>query len=139
MSTMGQIEKDIQEIKVTSGIQGQRLDTLEHEMEQMHIENKAIYEIGSSVKILAEGMTAIKEDVKDVKEDVRSGLEDVRNGQSNLSSKLDSEVDHMKHDIDEIRTQPIKRKSDWLDKVVWTVIGGGLAFAVSAILDHFFG
>lgn len=138
MSTMEQLEKDIQDIKVTSGIHGQRLDTLEHEMEQMHIENKAIYEIGSSVKILAEGMTAIKEDVKDVKEDVRSGLEDVRNGQSNLSSKLDSEVDQMKQDIDEIRTQPMKRRSDWMDKVIWAIVGGGIAFAVSTILNYLF-
>lgn len=139
MSTVEQLEKDVQDIKVVAGVHSQRLDTIEHDMEQMRVENKVIYDIGSSVKILAEGMTAMKEDVADVKEDLKQGLEDVHNGQSDLGSKLDAEVCSMKKDIDELRTQPLKRRSDWMDKVVWAIAGGVLAFVVNLICQQLLG
>ena len=139
MATLEELERDVQNVKVQSGMHEQKLQDLTRDVEEIRQENRVIHELGASVRILAEGVTAIKQDVKDVKDDVRTGLNDVRNGQSSLNDKLDIEVDQLKHDIEDIRTQPIRRKSEWMDKIVGLLVGGAIGFVVTMLLEQIFG
>ena len=139
MATLEELERDVQSVKVQNGMHEQKLMDLTRDVEEMRQENRVIHELGASVRILAEGVTAIKQDVKDVKDDVRTGLNDVRKGQSSLNDKLDIEVDQLKHDIEDVRTQPIKRKSEWMDKIVGLLVGGAVGFVVTMLLEQIFG
>lgn len=135
MATNEQLNVEIQNLKIQSGIQDQRLDNMESEMKQLHIENKAIYEINTNVRLLAESMTTVKNDVADFKEDIK----DVKRENSRLGERFDSELNVVKADVNEVRNMPNKVKAAWWDKLAWLVVGGvasAILTGVIAFVSH---
>ena len=130
MATTEQLNMEIQELKVKSGVHEQRLDKAEADIKQLLDENKAIYEINTNVRLLAEGIKDVKRDVVDVKEDVKQ----VKDNHSNLNEKFENELDSLKNDINDVRNLPHKTKAEWWDKVVWLIAGGFLSAIVTAII-----
>ena len=66
-----------------------RLDRHESEIKDIREENKALYELSTSIKLIVQDMSGIREDLKDVKQD----MSDVKNGQDKLAAKV-SEIEH---------------------------------------------
>lgn len=132
MATVEQLNVEVQNLKIQSGLHEQRLENVETEMKQLHIENKAIYEINTNVRLLAENMNSVKNDVADFKEDIK----DVKKENLKLGERFDSELSVVKADMNEVRNAPNKVKADWWDKVTWLVSGGVISAIVTAIIAH---
>lgn len=121
---------DLQDLKVHCSVYEQRLSKAEKEIEQLHAENKAIYEINTNVKILAEGMSVMKKDVLDVKEGVKHSNE----RSAKLDEKFDAELDKIKIDVNDIKNNPNKVKAEWWDKIMWLIVGGVVSAGVTALI-----
>ena len=117
--TLDQI-KELQEVKSRSSSNTHRIDKLEQSVDDLRGESKAIYELGSSVRIMADNLTGMKDDIKEVK-----------TGQSDLNEK----ISNIKQDVADARNQPIKSKSEWFDKIVWLIVGGVGAYIVTQIIE----
>lgn len=117
--TLDQI-KELQEVKSRSSSNTHRIDKLEQSVDDLREESKAIYELGSSVRIMADNLTGMKDDIKEVK-----------TGQSDLNEK----ISNIKQDVADARNQPIKSKSEWFDKIVWLIVGGVGAYIVTQIIE----
>ena len=112
--------KELQEVKSRSSSNTHRIDKLEQSVDDLREESKAIYELGSSVRIMADNLTGMKDDIKEVK-----------TGQSDLNEK----ISNIKHDVADARNQPIRSKSEWFDKIVWLIVGGVGAYIVTQIIE----
>lgn len=130
MVTNEQLFEDVQKLKVQDGIHEERLSRAEKEIEQLHIENKAIYEINTNVRMLAESMSSVKQDVQDVKDDVKQNNEKI----SKLDEKFDSEQQKIKDEVNDLKTVPDRAKAAWWDKIVWLVVGGIVSAVVTGII-----
>lgn len=93
-----------------------QISELKDEVREIKKEQKAIYDIASSVKIMSESMANIKEDVIAVKESqeqfsqkVKEDIEEVKDSQKELTNKIDN-----------IEQKPYK---NW-NKLKSTIIGG---------------
>ena len=93
-----------------------QISELKDEVREIKKEQKAIYDIASSVKIMSESMANIKEDVIAVKESqeqfsqkVKEDIEEVKESQKELTNKIDN-----------IEQKPYK---NW-NKLKSTIIGG---------------
>ena len=124
------IASDVQDLKVQFGVHEERLNRAEKEIEKLHAENKAIYEISTNVKILAEGMSSVKQDITDVKDDVKRSNEKI----SKLDEKFDNEQEKVNNEITTLKQLPDKTKAIWWDKIVWLVVGGIVSAGVTALI-----
>lgn len=128
--TNEQIVMELQEVKSTTESNEKRLDKLETIVENIRIENKAIYDLSATVKSLAESMADIKSDIKEVKVDVKDG-------QSNMTKKFNEELAPIKTDVEELKTKPLQTKSSIVDKIIWLVVSGVIAFIVTQVMNYF--
>lgn len=123
--------EDMAVIRSNQNVHDKRLSSMEKEISDLKNESKAIYEINTNVRLLAEGMTAVKDDIAESKEDIKS----VKSDYSKLNEKFDKEMSTVKDNLNDVRAMPEKAKAAWYDKVVWLVIGGGLSAVLAIIID----
>lgn len=116
--------KEMQEVKSRSESNSHRIDKLEDSMHELKEEHKVIYDLGASVKVLADNMTDMKTDMREVKHNC-----------VDLNNKLDSDMAAMKEEVDAVKNQPLKAKSDWFDKVAWLIVGGIGTAILGYIID----
>ena len=69
MATVEQLSQEVQSLKLDTATQEQkiitheqRLNSAEADIKQLQENNKAIYEINTNVRILAEGINSVKSD-----------------------------------------------------------------------------
>lgn len=110
------IIKQLQETTDRAKSNTRQIDEIKEEVREIKKEQKAIYDIASSVKIMSESMANIKEDVIAVKESqeqfsqkVKEDIEEVKDSQKELTNKIDN-----------IEQKPYKNWS----KLKSTIIGG---------------
>ena len=110
------IIKQLQETTDRAKSNTRQIDEIKEEVREIKKEQKAIYDIASSVKIMSESMANIKEDVIAVKESqeqfsqkVKEDIEEVKDSQKELTNKIDN-----------IEQKPYKHWS----KLKSTIIGG---------------
>ena len=100
----------VQEIDSRTKSNEHRLNEHDMIMKELQKKQDTIYDLTASVKSIATDMNYIKEDVKEVK-----------TGQQKLNDK-----------VQELENKPNKMLSERMqgitDKVIWTVIGGILAY-----------
>ena len=130
MTINEQLSSDVQDLKVQYGKHEERIGHIEKDIEQLQVENKAIYEINTNVRLLAEGMSSVKDDVAAVKEDVKKNNAQI----SKLDEKFDDEQSKLRDEVNDIRSMPDKAKAAWWDKVVWLIVGGAISAVVTAII-----
>ena len=108
----------IQEVDSRTRSNEHRIDAHDKELREMREKQDAIYDLTSSVKSIATDMTYLKEDVKDVKF-----------GQDKLNEKVTI-----------LENQPAKetnKRIDGLaDKLLWLLVGGAAAGALSLLLPN---
>ena len=95
-----------------------QIDEIKEDIKEMKLENKALYELTTSVKLIAQDMSSIKQDIAEVK-----------CGQEKLSDKMDSEIskvkdeqEKIKDNISEVKLCPTTEKANTFDKIKWIVI-----------------
>lgn len=130
MATMEQVNKEVQDLKVKSSVHEQRISMMEKDVLELKEESKALYEINTNVRLLAESMSAVKNDVADVKVTVK----DVKAKNSQLGTRFEEELDGVREELNEVKNQPNKSKAEWWDKVVWLIVGGGLSAIITGII-----
>ena len=130
MATMEQVNKEVQDLKVKSSVHEQRISMMEKDVLELKEESKALYEINTNVRLLAESMSSVKNDVADVKITVK----DVKARNSQLGTRFEEELDGVREELNEVKNQPNKSKAEWWDKVVWLIVGGGLTAIVTGII-----
>lgn len=131
MATMEQVNKELQDLKVKASVHEQRISMMEKDVLELKEESKALYEINTNVRLLAESMSSVKNDVADVKATVK----DVKARNTQLGTKFEEELDGVREELNEVRNQPNKSKAEWWDKVVWLIVGGGLTAVVTGIIS----
>ena len=95
-----------------------RIDAHDKELREMREKQDAIYDLTSSVKSIATDMTYLKEDVKDVKF-----------GQDKLNEKVTI--------LENQPAKETKKRIDGLaDKLLWLLVGGAAAGALSLLLPN---
>ena len=95
-----------------------QIDEIKEDIKEMKLENKALYELTTSVKLIAQDMSSIKQDITEVK-----------CGQEKLSVKMDSEIskvkdeqEKIKYNISEVKFCPTTEKAKSFEKIKWIVI-----------------
>ena len=131
MATMEQVNKELQDLKVKSSVHEQRISMMEKDVLELKEESKALYEINTNVRLLAESMSSVKNDVADVKVTVK----DVKARNTQLGTKFEEELDSVREELNEVKNQPNKSKAEWWDKVVWLIVGGGITAVVTGIIS----
>ena len=89
-----------------------QIDEIKKEVDEIRIENKTLYELTTSVKLIAQDMGSIKNDIVEVK-----------NGQLKLSNK-----------VCEIENKPYQVMADNVNKIKVSVITAICTFLVTGIL-----
>ncbi len=108
----------IQEVDSRTRSNEHRIDAHDKELREMREKQDAIYDLTSSVKSIATDMTYLKEDVKDVKF-----------GQDKLNEKVTI--------LENQPAKETKKRIDGLaDKLLWLLVGGAAAGALSLLLPH---
>lgn len=130
MATIEQVNKELQDLKVKSSVHEQRISMMEKDVVELKEESKALYEINTNVRLLAESMSSVKNDVADVKITVK----DVKDKNSQLGTRFEEELDGVREELNEVKNQPNKSKAEWWDKVVWLIVGGGLTAIVTGVI-----
>lgn len=123
--------EDMAVLRSNQHVHDERLTKMEKDIEALQKENKAIYEINTNVRLLAESMTTVKQDIAETKENIK----EVKSTHIKLGEKVDKEISAVKKDINEVRSQPEKAKAAWWDKVVWLVAGGFISAALAIIIE----
>ena len=123
--------EDMAVIRSNQHVHDERLTKMEKDIEALQKENKAIYEINTNVRLLAESMTTVKQDIAETKENIK----EVKITHIKLGERVDKEISAVKEDINEVRSQPEKAKAAWWDKVVWLVAGGFISAALAIIIE----
>ena len=77
-----------------------QIDEIKNDIKEVKQDQKAIYELTSSVKIIANNLETIKTDISEVKQ-----------GQSCLADKMDKEISNVKNDLSEVKNAPEKSKA----------------------------
>jgi vacuolar-type H+-ATPase subunit H len=85
-----------------------QIEEIKEEIREIKSEQKAIYDIATSVKLIAQDMTTMKETINDVKE-----------GQSKLEQKIDEVDNKSKIDITEAS------RDNYKSKILPFLVGGG--------------
>ena len=124
--------EDIAVIKSNQSMHDRHIADMEKDIQDLKNENKAIYEINTNVRLLAEGMNTVKNDINEFKDDIKN----VRAEYTKLDEKVGKEVKDIKKDINDVQHQPEKSKAAWWDKVVWLVVGGTLSAIVALLLNR---
>lgn len=109
-----------------------QIEEMKEDIKDLRAENKAIYDLVTTTKLIAQDMGSIKKDVADVKK-----------GQSDLSDKVDAEISKVKEKITQVENKDdielgksVKKNAN---KIVfeiskWIVVGG-LGFFASIIVQ----
>ena len=108
----------IQEVDSRTRSNEHRIDAHDKELREMREKQDALYDLTSSVKSIATDMTYLKEDVKDVKF-----------GQDKLNEKVTI--------LENQPAKETKKRIDGLaDKLLWLLVGGAAAGALSLLLPN---
>lgn len=114
--------KQIQEIKEKIK---EEFNEVNSEIKEIRQENKAIYELSSGIKLIAQDMSSIKDSVNKVEE-----------GQKELTVKMDTQIKDVKQQIEMVDA---KSKVDivklLINKAVPFLLGGGLAYWLAMIVN----
>lgn len=92
-------------------------------MEIIREENKAIYEVASSVQIMAKEMTAFSEKLDKTNDDMNAGFDKVNHHVGDLSKRVDA-----------VERAPGKGALETIGKVKATIISTIVAFLVGGVL-----
>lgn len=127
----GQIIKELAETAERGKSNTHQIEEIKENIKEIKTENKALYELTTSVKLIAQDMSSIKEDISEVKK-----------GQVILSEKMDTEISKVKDEQDKIcqkissveNQEDIKKGKKW--DTFWSKIG---TKAVEVILSLILG
>lgn len=105
-----------------------RLDTLDGRMDVVESKVEDIHQIATSVATMSHDMSYIKTDISEVK----ASQAELKTGQDELRDKVVA-----------VENAPDKNKSRIFDaiveKVVWAILGGALAYVLFSIAPNVFG
>lgn len=111
--------KELTETTERSKSNTHQIEEVKAEIKDIKIENRALYELTSSVKLIAQDMGNIKDDISDVK-----------NGQKELSEK----VNKVTQEVENVKNKDDIEMGRNTKKVFWEVVSKILAgLAVSGI------
>ena len=65
----------------------------------------------------------------------KENIKEVKVAYDEMGKKVDTEITGVKEDINDVKTQPVKAKADWWDKIVWLIVGGSLSALLVLLLD----
>jgi hypothetical protein len=103
-----------------------QIEELKDEVKEIRNEQKAIYDIATSVKLIAQDMGAMKESLIEVKQ-----------GQKDLTYKMDEQISDVKQKIEKVDS---KSKVDFLEyfntKVLPWIFGGGALGGIVALFNY---
>lgn len=104
-----------------------QIGEIKEEIKGMRDEQKAIYELTSSVKLIAQDMSSIKDSVDEVKQ-----------GQKSLEIQMDNQIADVKGQIAKVDT---KFKVDFVEiikaKVIPFLFGGGCVYGLIEMIRYF--
>lgn len=113
------IMKELTETSERGKSNTHQIEEIKIEIKDIRIENRALYELTSSVKLIAQDMGNIKDDISDVK-----------NGQKELSEK----VNKVTQEVENVKNKDDIEMGRNTKKVFWEVVSKILAgLAVSGI------
>lgn len=121
------------EMKNVNDTTHQFRDEIRDEIKEIRKQNESIYEIATSVKIMAGDIRGLREDVQEVKDD-----------QKEMSRKMDAEIDTVKHEqetlrdsISDVDHKDANRVLEFWNSIKsqlgWLIIGAGAAYILYQI------
>lgn len=115
-----EIIKEITETKALAESNKTNIAEMKDKIEKMEKEQKAIHEIATSVKLIAQDMKNIRDNVTDLK----------------------TSQSQMRDEMNDIKNSSIERKAAWMDKIVGAIVGavgaGVLAYLLTQIAPTIF-
>lgn len=122
---VAKLESDVKNVQ-----EGNKLfrDEIRDEIKEIRKQNESIYEIATSVKVMAQDIQGLRGDVQEVKME-----------QKDLNRKIDDEISVVKQDQNDLRetiedvdhkeaTKALKLWNSIREKLVWLVVGAVAAY-----------
>lgn len=122
---VARLESDVKNVQ-----EGNKLfrDEIREEIKEIRKQNESIYEIATSVKVMAQDIQGLRGDVQEVKKE-----------QKDLNRKIDDEISVVKNDQNDLRetiedvdhkeaNKALKFWNSIKDKLAWLVIGAVAAY-----------
>ena len=143
---MTETEKDLKEMAVKisenesrSKSNTHQIDEIKSTISEMQSEQKAIYKISTSIELMAQNLTTMKDDISELKQ-----------GQENLGDKVDEKIQGVKKEVGDINkkvafieNQPamiVKKRYDKIvEKLLWLLIGGMACGILYQFIPFFMG
>jgi uncharacterized protein YdcH (DUF465 family) len=100
-----------------------QIDKIEDRIKDIETEQKALYELTSSVKSMAENISDMKSDIKEVKK-----------GQFDLSNKMDNQITDVKQQVQNMKDEPYNNYKKTKQSIKIQIITGiGKAIGIGLI------
>lgn len=102
---------------------GELRDEIRDDMEKVHEENKAIYELVGSVKVIANRMENVEQTVTETNKKL-----------NDYSAKQQDSEDRLMRKITDIENAPAKKSMDFMDKIKLAIATSVVSFLVGGVL-----
>lgn len=103
-----------------------QIEEIKTDIKQIKEDQRAIFDLTTSVKIIAENVSNMKDDLKEVK-----------HGQSDLSNKLDNQIQDVNDKVNELKLEPLeemkKDKHELRIEVLKQIIGYAITGLVAIV------
>lgn len=112
--------EDMAAVRSNQNAHEKRINNIEKDIEDLQKESKAIYEINTNVRLLAEGMSTVRQDIAEQKADTKT---------------VKADITKLKEDITDVQNQPARTKAMWWDKVIWLIAGACISTIVAFLIS----
>ncbi|WP_099467718.1 hypothetical protein [Konateibacter massiliensis] len=144
---MGDVEVKLAEVEQRTKSNTHQIEDIKDEIKEIKSEQKAIYDIAASIKVMATSMDTMKDDLVEVKQGqkelsnkVDNQIDEVKNGQGKLEQKLQERVDAVNSKVDlESNKMKFDLRDFIRDKLFPVILGAGSLGAVIVVLQKLIG
>lgn len=129
---MTEVEKSIHELEISVSKNRNDIDDIKTEINDLKGKQGAIYELTTSVKLIAQSLSGMKEDIEHLKD-----------GQESVKNFFNGKVAELESHVTSIEQKPLVRTQSRIDaiqeKIIWLIIGGIISSILYYIIPFFHG
>ena len=114
-----------------------QIDDIKSDIKELQNKQEMIYDLTTSVKVMAENLSTVKDDVKEIKQGQSALSDKVDNQINEIKIDVDNKVETVKHDVKQIDDEGKFNIRVWL-RDNWVAIGALLILGIE-IVKNFIG
>lgn len=114
-----------------------QIDDIKSDIKELQNKQEMIYDLTTSVKVMAENLSTVKDDVKEIKQGQSALSDKVDNQINEIKTDVDNKVETVKHDVKQIDDEGKFNIRVWI-RDNWIAISALLVLGIG-IIKNFIG